>query len=96
MSRRAFTVFYLRPSEVRALRERCEWEGGFETLWNELQPAFDPRDSSIVLSDELMGKTFRYCRYDNDQGGQQIWLRRVFGRVISQPFVNPGGRKEGR
>lgn len=71
--------FNLNPAEVAELNKPVNGQGGYQTLFQKLQPLIK-RNGSITLDDETLGRIIRMCAYGS--GGFQGRLRAAFRRSV--------------
>ncbi|MBA4052459.1 MAG: hypothetical protein C0472_11405 [Erythrobacter sp.] len=72
-------TFRLTQLEVAELRKPVNGQGGYQTLFRELQPLIT-RVGSLTVTDQQLGRIVRSCKYG--AGGFQARLRAAFGRSI--------------
>lgn len=85
------TVFRLTQAEATILEIPNVGEGGFQTFGRLLQAKFNRDKRTISLTDEEIGRVFRYAAYAETDGGFQGRCRKIFGRVLSAPFTQQPG-----
>jgi hypothetical protein len=85
------TTFQLTMAEVKILDIEIVGEGGFQSFGRSLQARLDRDKRTINLTDEEIGRVFRYAAYARTDGGFQGRCRKIFGRALSAPFTQQPG-----
>jgi hypothetical protein len=81
-------AFVLSEQEMAILTIPFPGPGGAQSLFRQLWRLLDRKTGKISLTDEQVGRIFRYARYAEGDGGYEGRLRNSFGRSLAAPFVS--------
>jgi hypothetical protein len=78
----------LRAEEMAVLLKDFPGVGGAQSFFRLLWTKLDRDSGEIGLTDEEVGRIYRYARYARGDGGYEGRLRKAFGRSLAAPFVS--------
>jgi hypothetical protein len=63
---------------------------GFQKFIVHLRGCVEDYETGVImLCDADIGRIFRYAAYAEGDGGYEGRFRKIFGRVLTEPFLNP-------